>query len=62
MEVSVPQGSIWGPVLFLIDIRILSDALKTPLFLLTSDYTLHHTIARPCNDKQTATVSLSTDL
>ena len=54
----VPQGSVLGPVLFLVFINDLSDSLENPLYHFADDSTLCHTICHP-SDRQAAASSLS---
>ena len=61
VQAGVPQGSVLGPVLFLVFINDLSDSLENPLYLFADDSTLCHTIWHP-SDRQAATSSLSADL
>ena len=57
----VPQGSVLGPVLFLVFIKDLADSLENPLYLFADDSTLCHTTCHP-SDRQAAASSLSEDL
>ena len=56
-----PQGSVLGPVLFLVFINGVSDSLENPLYLFADDSTLCQTISHP-SDWQAAASSLSADL
>ena len=47
VQAGVPQGSILGPVLFLVSINNLSDSLENPLYLFADVSTLCRTICHP---------------
>ena len=61
MQAEVPQGSVLGPVHFLVVTNDLSDSLKNPFSLFADDSTLCCTISHP-SDQQVAASSLSADL
>ena len=61
IQAGVPQGSVLGPVLFMVFINDLSDSLENPLYLFADDSTLCRTICHP-SDRQAAAFSLTADL
>ena len=60
VQAGVPQGSVLGPVLFLVFFNNLSDSLENPLSLFADDSALCHTIFHP-TDWQAAASPLSAD-
>ena len=61
VQAGVPQGSVLGPVLFLVCIDDLSDSLENRLYISADDFTLCRTISHP-SDQQAPASSLSADL
>ena len=61
VQAGVPQGSVLGPVLFLVFINDLSDSLENPPYLFADDCTLCRPICHP-SDRQATASSLSADL
>ena len=61
VQAGVPQGSVLGPVLFLVFINDLSDSLENPLYPFSDDSTVCHTICHPSVWKAAASL-LSADL
>ena len=61
IQAGVPQGSVLGPVHFLVIFNDLSDSLENPLYLFADDSTLCRNICHP-SDRQTAASSLTADL
>ena len=61
VQAGVTQGSVLGPVIFLVFINDLSDPLENPLYLFADDSTLCRTICHP-SDRQAAASSLTADM
>ena len=61
VKAGVTQGSVLGPVLFLIFINDLFDSLKYPPYPFADDSTFCHDIPHP-RDRQATASSLSSDL
>ena len=55
------QGSVLGPVLFLVFINDFSNSLENPLYLFADDSTLCRPICHP-SERQAAASSLTADL